>query len=331
MRRSLLALLAASALALGAGCSEPGAPPAEAWSYPAGPSASGGPSAPAGPVVAKVAEVLGKRPLFGVNASDPEDPSLSHLAEVAGCRPALVKIFAALPGGISAEKLRALPGVPVLSIEPWETGKGANQPRYTLRATIRGDWDAQYRKIAQSVVAYGKPILIRFGHEMNGRWYPWGVANGNKASEFPVAWRHVVDLFRKAGATNALWVWSPNVIRGAQSQTIAEFWPGKAYVDVVGLTGYGVSEQSPSRTYDATMTLIKRLTDKPVVLTEVGAKRDSDKTEWISNFGPWLKAHPQVAGFIWNQVVRDGDWRYDDTPANLAAFRRSLAVARVSC
>ena len=47
---------------------------------------------------------------------------------------------------------------------------------------------------------------------MNGNWFPWceGV-NGNQPGEYVAAWRHVHDIFTAVGATNATWVWCPNV------------------------------------------------------------------------------------------------------------------------
>jgi hypothetical protein len=92
-----------------------------------------------------------------------------------------------------------------------------------------------------------------------------------------------------------------------------------------------VSELSPDRTYDKTLRLVTALTKDPILLTEMGAQRDSDKHSWITNFGPWLRDHPQIAGFVWTQDLRQGDWRFDDTPADLAAFKKDLVTAGVAC
>src|SRR6266545_2656704 len=272
---------------------------------PAG-AASGPAAASPGPVRATVDGLLAKRPLFGVYIPDQSQATVDEIGNSVGCRPVLFELFASISAGVSAETIQKAPGIPVLSLEPWRTGEGPNQPDFSLQTTIDERWDEQYKKVAKAVVEYRDVVLIRFAHEMNAKWYPWGVANGNKTGQYPQAWRHVVDLFRAAGATNALWVWSPNVIRGASSRTISQFWPGPEYVDLVGLTGYGFHETSP-------------------------AQNDSSKQKWIANFGAWLHANPQVAGFIWNEGLRQGDWRFNDTPANAEAFKRSLAAAKVPC
>jgi hypothetical protein len=282
-------------------------------------------------VKATVEAVLAKRPLFGVYLPDQSQAAVDQIVTAVGCRPTLFQMFASVSNGISADTIQTAPGVPVLSLEPWRTGAGPNQPDFSLQATIDGKWDEQYKKIAKAILDYRDVVLIRFAHEMNGNWYPWGVANGNKPGQYAEAWRHVVGLFRAAGAVNVLWIWSPNVVRGANSRTISQFWPGPEYVDFVGLTGYGVHEQSPAQTYSTTLPLVKALTDKPIILTEVGAQRDSSKQKWISNFGPWLRANPQVAGFIWNLGLRQGDWRFNDTPADAETFKQTLAAGNVPC
>ena len=59
--------------------------------------------------------------------------------------------------------------------------------------------------------------------------YPWGPQNNSK-EEYIAAWRHVVDRFRAAHATNVIWVWSPHVAY--------EYWdlyyPGAEYTDWIG-------------------------------------------------------------------------------------------------
>jgi hypothetical protein len=60
--------------------------------------------------------------------------------------------------------------------------------------------------------------------------YPWGPHN-NSAADFVAAWKHVHDLFRKAGANNIIWMWSPHPAYGF----FKEYYPGDAYVDYVGI------------------------------------------------------------------------------------------------
>jgi hypothetical protein len=118
-----------------------------------------------------------------------------------------------------------------------------------------GASDTYIIKFAQAVHDFGKPLALSFGHEMNGNWYPWGVA-GATAAEFRAAWRHIHDLFEQAGATNVIWVWNPNVISALPDVQLEPYWPGNSYVDWVGITGY-FSVTGPHTfdgLYGATMT-----------------------------------------------------------------------------
>ncbi|OJF14653.1 hypothetical protein BG844_08400 [Couchioplanes caeruleus subsp. caeruleus] len=51
------------------------------------------------------------------------------------------------------------------------------------------------------------------------------------------------------------------------------------------------------------------------------------KAEWIASLGPWMREHPNVIGMIWTQAPpphSSADWRFNDTPGNLKAFKKSL-------
>jgi hypothetical protein len=283
------------------------------------------------PVVVSVDSVFTDRPVFGISLPDMTPQSLAAATTSAGCRPTVVNRFVSLVTGVSLSTLKSTLGIPMLSVEPWRPADGRQQSDFTLQKTVDGKWDAQYKQLAQTVVQYHEPILIRFAHEMNGDWYPWGTGNTNTPAAFVAAWRHVVDIFRQFGATNVLWVWSPNILRGASSTTIKQFWPGPDYVDIVGMTGYGVRESDVAQTFGPTLTQIEQLTDKPLMLTETGAQADAAKTQWLTSFGSWLKAHPKVLGFVWFESNRGDDWRFDDTAPNLTAFKKSLDTAKVSC
>jgi hypothetical protein len=328
MNRPLVAAATAAAvLALGA-CTA-AAPHA---SRPNAPSAAAEPST-AQLVDALPADVLRDGPVFGVNVEDPTEAAVAAAAAATSCRPGWTELFVSVAGGVDPARLAALPGVPVLSVEPWQSR--ATDPAWTLATTLDGSHDTQYAKIAATVRGYGRPVLIRFAHEMNGRWYPWGPTGGNTPGQYIAAWRHVVSIFDAAGATNALWIWSPNILRGAVKTPLAAFYPGDDVVDFAGLTGYGETDNDPAATYGTTMAQLATVTTRPIILTEVGVRPGPKKTRWITAFGPWLAAHPGVVGFIWSaRPAGHGaryDWRYDDSPANLSAFRTSLGKGRVAC
>src|SRR5436305_837755 len=95
--------------------------------------------------------------------------------------------------------------IPLVTWEAWENSVGA-----PLTSIIGGTYDSMITARAQAVKAFGQKFFLRWGHEMNGNWYPWGGANNGAdtaaTTTFISAYRRVHDLFVAAGATNALWV-----------------------------------------------------------------------------------------------------------------------------
>src|SRR5262249_12660665 len=64
---------------------------------------------------------------------------------------------------------------PMISWEPWD-GTGPS-PAWSLRnAILSGSHDDYIDSWAQGLAAYGKPVLLRFAHEMHDQpRYPWAV------------------------------------------------------------------------------------------------------------------------------------------------------------
>ena len=115
--------------------------------------------------------------------------------------------------------------------------RGAGASRKT--AVAHGDYDFYVDKWARAAAKFRRPILLRFGHEMNDPYrYPWGPQNNTK-EEYIAAWRHVVERFRKNNANAVVWVWSPHVAY----QYWETYYPGSDYVDWVatGALNYGPS------------------------------------------------------------------------------------------
>lgn len=234
--------------------------------------------------------------------------------------------------------------LPVISWEPWAGGQQNNlgggqtpadqtdQPKYRLADIINGSFDSYITAFAQGVAAAKWPVGLRFAHEMNGTWYPWSEkANGNKAGEYVAAWRHVHDLFQKAGATNVIWVWSPNIVRPVPHTKLSSLYPGDAYVDWVGLTGYGVREASPADTFGPTLRQVRALTKKPILITETGAQPDKDKVSWVRSFFPWLEQNHDIIGFVWTEKTKTtgalADWRFDGDAQSQDAFQTGISTA----
>lgn len=227
--------------------------------------------------------------------------------------------------------------VPEITWEPWDASKGtyagANEPDYSLSTIIDGRHDALIWSWARAIKAYGRPVLLRFAQEMNLKAYPWSEsANGNRRGQYVEAWRHVHHIFSLAGASNALWLWSP--VAGPFQ---ASDYPGDGYVDVVGLSGFnGGTDQhwggwrSFEKIYGGRLTVLHELApSKPVQITEIGTTEDGgDKAQWYRDMFRYLRYFPYVTSVVTFDVSKEADWRVDSSASALRAFRTGAGEPR---
>ena len=121
--------------------------------------------------------------------------------------------------------------VPLVPMDPDRLG---------VAGIAAGRYDGYLSAYAEAVRAYRHPVIVSFGHEMNGSWSSWGYRHTSPAS-FVAAWRHIVTLFRELGAGNVTWLWTVNIINNTEQGGIpppAPWWPGSSYVTWVGIDGY---------------------------------------------------------------------------------------------
>lgn len=240
----------------------------------------------------------------------------------------------------SASALVAQGIQPMVTWEPWDPANGtATQPAYSLSAIVNGNYDSYITRWASEIKAWGKPLWLRFAHEMNGNWYPWGAGvNGNTPAEYVAAWRHVHDLFQQVGATNVSWVWTPNVLMDS-TPTIASLYPGDAYVNMIGVDGYnwgtsqswGSTWQTPSQVFGPTVAALEQLSTRPIMIGETASTEvGGNKATWISQFFSYLASNPRIKAFVWFNLDKETDWRIESSPTAQSAFVAGVANARYS-
>lgn len=197
----------------------------------------------------------------------------------------------------------------------------------SLASIAAGHSDSYLRSFARSVRAFGAPVIIGFGPEMNGTWYGWG-AGRSKPADFVAAWRHIVTLFRTAGAANVTWLWTVNSVNAANSP-LKPWWPGASYVTWVGIDGY---YYNPSDTFGSvfgvTITEIRAFTAKPVLISETAVGPSREQASQIARLFRGVQ-RDHLAGLVWfDQAQHDGhyhqDWRLEGDTAAMRAFRAGL-------
>jgi hypothetical protein len=229
--------------------------------------------------------------------------------------------------------------MPHYTWEPWNTALGpTDAAQIHLTDIIDGSWDTYIKARAREFAAVGLPILVRWGHEFNGNWYPWGIANNNNdPSEYVRAYRHVHDLVQAAGARNVQWVWAFN--NGSSPDEPyndpAAAYPGDRYVDWVGIDGYnwgfgpswdptGDHWTSFDDTIGAAYAKARAIAPhRPVMLGEFASTEDGgDKAQWFADMDARLRsgAYPALKLLTYFDVIKEEPWAAGSSPAALAAF-----------
>ncbi|MFC0456128.1 glycoside hydrolase family 26 protein [Arthrobacter liuii] len=265
---------------------------------------------------------------------------LDEVATLAGEIPSVVmsyKDFLQAPPITELDAVRSRGATSLVTWEPWAWGGGVDQPAYALGRITAGDFDGYITQWGQSLAAWGKPVMLRFAHEMNGNWYPWAEGvNGNQAGDYVAAWRHVHDVVAATGASNVQWVWSPNVPY-LGSTDLAGLFPGPGYVDVVALDGYnwGTSQTwsswvSPVDLFAPGISQLRTLAPgKPVLIAETASSEmGGSKASWNTDLVSYLAAQPDVMGFVWFHMQKETDWRINSSDSSAAAFKSALTARR---
>ena len=123
--------------------------------------------------------------------------------------------------------------IPMITWVPENWDSGSDQTPYSLSKIAAGADDAIINSYANTLKSYGKPILLRFAHEMNGSWFRWG----GQPQAYIAAWRHIHDIFVADGASNVQFVWCPNT-QWSASSSFDPYYPGDSYVDWAALDSY---------------------------------------------------------------------------------------------
>lgn len=221
--------------------------------------------------------------------------------------------------------------VPMITWEPWRPDRSG----FPLTEIAAGSYDSYLRSSARDAAAWGKPILLRFAHEMNGDWYPWGAGpNGNTPADYRRAWRHVVSVFREQGAENVRFVWSPNAEDGS-TEPIEPFYPGDRWVEWAGLDGFNWGGswgwRSLSEIFADTYRKLVRITPAPVVIGETGSNTGpGDKAEWITSaYERELPRFERMRAIVWfdDTFADRADFRLERPPAALSAYRSAIGAS----
>ncbi len=192
-----------------------------------------------------------------------------------------------------------------------------------------GRYDGYLTAYAEAVRAYRHPVIVSFGHEMNGSWSSWGYRHTSPAS-FVAAWRHIVTLFRELGAGNVTWLWTVNIINNTQQGRIpppAPWWPGNSYVTWVGIDGYYLKPNWQfAPLFGPTIASIHALTRDPILIAETGATPTAGQPAKIADVFAGIHAYG-LLGFVWFDATNSVGQDFTvSSSAAAAAFRTGAST-----
>lgn len=265
------------------------------------------------------------------------DEMLSRSLEPLASEPDFVMFYRDLGRGFpfrGCETIRSRRATPIVSLELWDWGAHENY----LPRIADGEFDSFFREWAQDALAFGSPVYLRFGFEMNGDWFGWG----GHPDLFIRAWRRAHRIFEEEGATNVVWVWSPNAISIPRElwNRIAAYYPGDEFVDWVALDGYNFGDEHSEwhrwESFEEVFTpgldeLADHCPEKPVMIAEFGCApgRPGQRASWIRDAHAFISRRPEIRAAIWFSLdkSREGEpnWSLDDDPAATLAFNETFA------
>jgi hypothetical protein len=242
--------------------------------------------------------------------------------------------------------------------KPYEQNRGPD--RFSLAKIVDGTWDSYIDKWADAAKAFGHPMIVAFGDEMNGDWFPWsGIYYGGDEwveqehnwmgpENFQNAYRHVVDRVRARGATNVKWMFHVNNYSYPLDtwNFAPAYYPGSDYVDWLGLSVYGQQfrdEPNPDipSLVDWPYREISGIDPaKPVMIAEWATgdfpfspdAQGMRKPEWIKQALDLFRTrYPRVkAAVYWHERWQNADQSYSNLRVNssteaLQAYREGIA------
>ncbi len=193
-------------------------------------------------------------------------------------------------------------------------------PRHaTLSQIASGHYNRYVSNFAGAVKGFGHHVVLSFAHEMNGTWYPWGRPHSTPA-QFKAAWRRIHAVFVHAHVKNVTWSWDPSHVGSPAS----EWWPGKKYVNVIGIDGYQRPGQTFGQIFSRQLGIIRHITNKPIFIAETAVAPSAGQASQVAGLFQGVSRY-KLIGFVWFDINRLKAWRLEGRPAAVRAFRKSVA------
>jgi hypothetical protein len=211
------------------------------------------------------------------------------------------------------------------------------------QSCARGQFDVHAKQLGENLVAAGlENTVIRLGAEMNGPWEADFVGTTTAEQHlWATCFANEVTALRQATGGHFLIVWNPNAC--TENIPYLNFYPGNAYVDIVGLDLYDGTCTAPSGS--TTRITWKQLVNEPAGLASFEAfAKAQNKPMSFPEWGLLEKPNGDDPAYIKGigSTFTKGDFAFESyfdagdsgtlqlgpaTPLSLAAFQRLFGNA----
>jgi hypothetical protein len=266
--------------------------------------------------------------------------TLTPLTKAVGPGLKTVSVYVTAGTGLDPQLVALANDQKLTVLVSWMPDKGKDGTagsKYSLSAVAKGSFDPGLRALGAQLSTLRKSAIVRPMPEPNTPWYAWsGTAKGNSAATYVKAWKHVRSVLLKADPKVRL-LWAPYArsVPDTPQNTIASYFPGAKYVDLVGAsaanfgTTKGLAWSTPTELFSTAYTTIEGLAPKPFWIAETGSTATGgDQRGWIQSLGSLRTTMPKLTGVVWFDVKDpSGDFRVRATPASTSAFKGLLKGA----
>lgn len=251
-------------------------------------------------------------------ADEPSLPDIQKFKNDFGRTPKIIMVFIDWERFVSPKIIEDVYSVDSTLFITWEPWRAVEKQGIDYDALLDGEWDGYIKEFAIRIKSIGRPVYLRFAHEMNGNWYPWSGTKIGK-EKYIALYQHVKNIFDEAGADNIAWVFSVNWEDLPKADNYFwDYYPGDAYADYIGIDGYnwGTSQEwsrwmSFNEIFRQRYDEIVRMTDNPVLISEFSSTSSGgNKAQWIAGALKAIRHMPRVKGFVLFNVDKETDWAF---------------------
>lgn len=205
---------------------------------------------------------------------------------------------------------------PFVELEPW-LFTASPATAVPLTAITGGTYDPFLTAVGTAIAGSARPVMITWGHEFNvSGQYPWAFSLSGSpysgkgsgpggaaptAAQWVTAYKYVYNKINSTANGNALWVWACNADTGGSNTTSpANWWPGSAFVQMVGVDGYIGNEGAPTTWAGEFNAVFSDIRSAPVSWSGPVFISETSLSIMVANGGP------SITSFVASMVAAGG-------------------------